>query len=227
MAHTATPRTLLATAASAALVVGLAACGGDDDAAEVATPNTPAATIPDVTFPDVTIPDLDTVTVPDLELPGGTLPGGVTVPDMSDISIPEMPDISIPDLPSITLPGGMTFDELIESVPEFSGEGSAEFCAAVARLDDFEEIEADTPEEVKAAIPVARELYENLSDAAPAELAPYVDLLVDQLQAAVSMLEVNGYDPDAVDFDAMALAEPGLMQASMAIGAYTNEFCEP
>lgn len=218
MSRNTTPRILLTAAVSGALVLGLAACGGDDD--DAATATVPGG----VTLPTgVTIP----------ELPEVTIPSGVSVPDISDITlpggvtIPDMPDISIPDMTDVTMPGGLSLDDITNmTAPDFSGEGSEAFCAAVERMEEFDsQFDGDSsPAEIEAALPEVMDLYRQISDAAPGEISGYVDQLVDAMNSMGRELAENGYDEDAID--PATFMTPEMFEASMAIGQYTQEFCQ-
>jgi hypothetical protein len=115
---------VLATPLVALAVLGVAACGDDDDDAPETSPSVDGTvedgedtqpddgTVPETlpgggSLPDLSIPDLS---IPDLSLPGGTLPGGITIPDLSipDLSLP---DISVPDMTEIL---GQIFPNLSE-----------------------------------------------------------------------------------------------------------------
>jgi hypothetical protein len=97
-------RALLA-ALPAVLVLGLVACGDDDDA-----PTTVENTTPTVgsAEPDTTTED---------ELSDLTLPGGITVPDLGSV-LPggSLPDFTIPDfsIPDLSLPENA--EEILRSV---------------------------------------------------------------------------------------------------------------
>jgi len=224
-----TRRTAVTLPLVAALAVGLGACGGDDDDAAVIS-------VPEITAGDLSefsLPSLPDVSMPDLteleEMTGGTLPGGVTIPD-----------IDLGDLSDVTLPGGVTIPEIDlgdfadVTTPDFSGEGGAAFCAQLESLADaFESTDGESPEDFAQMMAA----YDQIIDDAPAEIAGDIATMRDAVAGiAVAAQEVNDqYGPDSTDPAAMnamlelmfgMMAQPGLMQASANLEAYSTEVCQ-
>jgi len=120
----------LIAALPAVFVLGLVACGDDDDAVttepDSATTTTTERETDSTDRSTVTLPDLSDVTIPDISLPSDfTLPGGITIPDLGSVlpggTLPDLSGISIPDLPTgISVPSALLEQILRGAIPNIT-----------------------------------------------------------------------------------------------------------